>query len=244
MIKAKRIGVVVIALLLTMVPVTAAYADTLQIKDSSMDEVDIANSKIMYQYKSPLGETIDYYYGEDGNTYTTVNGKEIMVALPLEQFEIKDKAILRELNQVFSVKSGGLRATSAPSNYVDLSQCSNTAVSQTHSEKIDISKSPYTAGTKYIKINIQHNYVYLKTTNLKKGSILTGNKIAYTCYYYDIYDEKWYGTYESSVDCTGTHGKGTILTKGVNQYVYYYLGKSSDINSFTANIWTSPWGYE
>ena len=42
----------------------------------------------IYQYTSPVGDTYNYYFGKDGNTYTMDPGKEYSILLPLSQFEV------------------------------------------------------------------------------------------------------------------------------------------------------------
>jgi len=95
-------------------------------------------------------------------------------------------------------------------------------------------------GTPYIKINANHKYVRLKTTDIKKASLLAGNKINYTIYMYDAVEEKWIMDSETGVDCTATLGSKTQVVTGVYLYVYYRVNPYSDINSLTANIWTTP----
>lgn len=222
-----KVGALILSICIAMSPMTYVSA---QENDPTAE---------MLQYVTADGTTINYYLGTDGNPYTMINGEQVLVALPLEQYLVTDEEILNELRSLTNNEATPL--TAEPSNYYDISDCSLDEVSSTYSTNIDFSNG--SVDTDYIKISLQHSMVRMKTTNIKKANILAGKKINYTFYYYSGVEGEWYNLSVSDIDCSSTNGAGVQIAEGLYPYIYYNISKSSNLKSLTANIWTGPYWF-
>lgn len=200
---------------------------------------ELSPSPEILQYTDINGNTINYYLGTDGNPYTTINGEQVLVALPLEQYMVTDKETRNELYSLINSETALL--TAEPTNYYDISDCPLDEASSAYSKDIDFSNG--SVNTDYIKISLQHSMVRLQTTNINKANIFAGKKINYTFYYYSGVEEEWYNLSVSDIDCSLSNGAGVQIAEGLYPYIYYNISKSSNLKSVTANIWTAPYWY-
>ena len=182
------------------------------------------------------GETYNYYYGSDGNTYTIHNGEVMPIIIPKHAKAVKDPEILAMLNAKYKTS---LR-TSPVTNYVDISADGpNIYQSVRYSAYADLSSGSFT--TDILKINSSKNIIRLRTTDIKKNSIFASKKITFTLYYYDPIEHEW-DQYDANVGtvCTGSEGYGVEIIKGYYSFIYYVVRPvNNNIANCTVNVWTT-----
>lgn len=71
----KKLGAIILSFSIVVSPVTKIYAENVKLVNTEADSSGIENEKEMFRYTSPYGEVIDYYFGEDGKTYTIQDGE-------------------------------------------------------------------------------------------------------------------------------------------------------------------------
>ena len=189
-----------------------------------------------YTYTFDDGTQVKYNFDADGNSYGFIDGEKVDLALPLDCYEVTDPEILAKLNAgIENTNTSSMARVAPPTNYYTFKIGSNELVSSnTYTQKVDYSTISLDVDTSYLKPYPGHNYIVLKTTNLKTANILSNKKINYSFWYYEVGTEKWYGkTYTKS--CTSGVPHAYLTTY---DYIQFTFIKSSNIKSFTANIWT------
>lgn len=96
--------------------------------------------------------------------------------------------------------------------------------------------------TRVLKVNRRHVQFRFKTSNIsniKKENILTGSKVNFTVYFYDVVAEEWFTETYNEVNCTSTNGVGIVFSPTVTEYLQFDVSKSSKIKSLTLEIWTT-----
>lgn len=168
-----------------------------------------------------------------------MNGEEVMVALPLEQFVVTDEGLLEILNSMLPPTGDVSLLSSPPTNYVDIANGSTTTASSKYTQYMNFSTNGI-IHTSYLKVNMQHEYIRLKSTNIVRSGLASSDKINFTLYMYDQAAAKWESFSRSGVLCTGTNGEKTRVPKGVYPYIYFSVNPYVSMNSMTAEVWTSP----
>ena len=188
-----------------------------------------------YTYTFKDGKEIKYAFDDNGNSYSFINGEKVNIALPLDRYEITDADILAELNSIFNTNSSNMAKVAPPTSYYSfyISSSNNLISANTYTQAVNYADITIDVDTQYLKPYAGHNAIVLKTTNIKPAVSLN-KKIKYSFWYYDSNQEKWYGqTYEKNCTSGVPH---TYLT--TYDYIMFSFIKTSNINSFTANIWT------
>lgn len=186
-----------------------------------------------YTYTFEDGDKVSYNFDGDGIPYTFEDGERVVATLPLDQFKVTDPEVLAELNSVFEeeIVSSKARAA-APTSYYSFKLSNRNTVSQTYVQAINFANVTSGVNTQYMDPYPSHNYVALKTTNLKTANILSSKKITYTYWYYEL--GNWY-----AINCNKNCNSGVLHQYYTTvDFVMFSFTKTSNIKSFTANIWT------
>ncbi len=183
-------------------------------------------------YTTNEGKNIYYCLDENLNPYYIVNGEKMYITLPLEHLKVTDKQIIAELNQSMNKES----AKSTPTSYYDISTGGTSTDSPHYTRSVSFENSTSFI-TPVLKLNISHNTMRVKASNIVKQHIFAGKKFDLTYYYYDSIDDAWY-----TQSHTGVHLEST--------FAFYHLPstfnfgkvkveKNSAIKTFDLDVWTS-----
>lgn len=199
----------------------------------------IANASyfdLPYTYTFKDGKEIKYAFDDNGNSYSFINGEKVNIALPLDRYEITDADVLAELNSIFNTNSSNMAKVAPPTSYYSfyISSSNNLVSANTYTQAVNYADITIDVNTQYLKPYASHNQIVLRTTNLKTNTSLN-KKIKYSFWYYDSSYAKWYGqTNEANCNSGIPHGYLTTY-----DFIMFSFIKTSNIKSFTANIWTT-----
>lgn len=187
------------------------------------------------QFTAIDGTVYDYFLDEVGNPYIIINDEVTYVALPLDHLKVTDSEKIAELNECILP----VQTRSLPTNYYDISEGDAEVInSPVYTASVDFDATT-TFTTRVLKVNRRHVQFRFKTSNIKKENILTGSKVNFTVYFYDVVAEEWFAETYNEVNCTSTNGVGIVFSPTVTEYLQFDVSKSSKIKSLTLEIWTT-----
>lgn len=196
----------------------------------------VENEKQLYVFYGTDGAEIEYYKDEDGHPYVLADGEMQYILLPLPEFKVTDPEKIRQLE---AVRTGTNMQRSVPTSYVDLSTGAAGVASAAYSASVSF-KDEAEFTTSVLKYNRYHSTLRIKVKDVVKNNIFTGSKISYNIYYYNEAFDEWSCDTYTDKDCTGSNGIGYVFTPSTMTYGMFDIYKSSDLKSFTINIWTTP----
>ncbi len=194
------------------------------------------NDKQTYIFHDENGYETEYYIDDDGHAYVDKDGDKLYILLPLERFRVTDEAKIQQLE---ALRNSNNTQKSVPSSYVDLSTGAAGAASPAYAADVSFEEETEFT-TAVLKYNKYHSTLRIKIKDVVKNNIFAGNKISYNIYYYYEAFDEWYVDSYTDVNCSGTSGVGYDFTPSTMTYGLFDIYKSSDLKSFTVNIWTTP----
>lgn len=196
----------------------------------------LENDEQAYIFYGTGNYKVEYYVDNDGHTYVDENGEKLYILLPLEEFRVTDQEKIQQLEALRNLNN---TQRAVPSSYVDLSTGAASVSSPAYAADVSFEdEEEFT--TAILKYNIYHSTLRIKVTDIVKNSFFAGNKISYNIYYYYEAFDEWYVDSYTDVNCTGINGVGYVFTPSTMNYGMFDIYKSSDLKSFTVNIWTTP----
>ena len=147
-------------------------------------------------------KTIEYYLDENNMPYVLQNGERMPVALPLEHMQVTDESVLIKLNMQREYKVVNNRSFN-PSNYFDMTN------GGTYTDTFYLTN--YYQDTPFIRINMSHHIIRIRTSNEVKNTIFTGKKISYIVYYYFEPTDHWYNYVVNDINVSNDIGAGLDL---------------------------------
>lgn len=193
-----------------------------------------------YTYTFDDGTQVKYNFDSDGNSYGFINGEKVDLALPLDCYKVTDPEILAELNaglEAVNNSTSSMARVAPPTSYYNFTVSSPTSLksSNTYKQTVNYDNVSVDVSTSYLNPYINHNNIVLKTTNLKTKNVLSSKKINYSFWFYEVSTETWYGK-TFTKNCNGGIPHAYLTSY---DFVRFTFIKSSNIKSFTANIWTA-----
>ena len=171
--------------------------------------------------------TIPYYLDGNNMPYMLQNGNYMPMALPLDHLRVTDETVLSDLNMLKDNQRIGGRSFN-PSSYFDMTN------GGTYTDTFYLTNSYQ--NTPYIRVNLNHHIIRIRTSNEVKNSIFTGKKISYIVYYYFEPFDCWYSYEVNDINVSNDIGSPLNLS-GLYPYVYYGVKKSSDLSQADIHIW-------
>ncbi len=190
-----------------------------------------------YTYTYDNGEVVKYNLDSDGNPYAFIDGEKVPLLLPLAQFKVTDNKLINELNQGLNLGTSNMARSSAPSSYVDISATVDSLqlISKSYNKYVDLEKNS-SVTTSNLKVNLKLVRLNVATTDMKK-SLLSGNKVKITLYFYSYLEDLWYN-YTYTENFTGT-GKNYIFSPSYTPYIKAKAQKSSSgVKNFNLHMHT------
>lgn len=187
-------------------------------------------------YVDEEGRTIAYYIDQENIPYQIADGQKIYIVLPLEEYEVKDEAVIYELNSNLPNKQN-VATCSAPTSYYDLSSGEASANSRSYTEYAALNGNSFM--TSVFKYNKSHIAVVVKTSS-HKPVLCTDKNINIIYYYYRETADKWYAYTFMDKNCTGA-GFRFQHSPQIAPYGQLKISAHSTLTSCTLEVFTTPY---
>lgn len=190
-----------------------------------------------YVFTFPDGTEVTYHLDESGYPYRIIDGERIYIALALEHLEVRDPAILAELQQREVERNTANSAiTRSSSSVFDMSNCANDGYSTEYVVNATLSNTVFFE-TSTLLYNAHHTGLEINTDNHRP--LTASNKISFIYYFYHQTYGRWYSLSFTGKDCSLGYAfqhSPSIYPKG-----YFKVLSYSNLKSCTIRIKTGPY---
>jgi len=182
------------------------------------------------------GQIITYYVDNENIPYQIVDGQKMYIVLPLAEYEVKDEAVICELNSNLPNKQE-VATYSAPANYYDLSTGEATANSIAYTANATLNGDFFT--TSVFKFHRSHVAVVVKTSS-HKPLLCSDKNINIMYYYYREATDSWYVYSFMDKSCSGT-GFRFMHSPSIAPYGQLKILAHSTLTSCKLEVFTTPY---